>query len=124
MPNPLTRKNFDVASVVGDAVALIDKIAEYYAKYHILEYEDRTQLLAQLKAMRLQWTRCDRFEQMHIDLISAMIINLRAHFEEWIESYYVARKRWTKHPGGSLNRLISQAESTTLLIGNNSTRKQ
>jgi hypothetical protein len=33
MPNPLKRKNSDVASVVSDALALIDKVAEFYAKY-------------------------------------------------------------------------------------------
>jgi hypothetical protein len=116
MPNPLKRKNSDVASVVSDALAFIDKVAEFYAKYHILEYEDRTHLLTRLKTTRQTWARCDRVEQAHIDLVVAMITNLRAHFEEWLQHPLVARKRWHKHPGGgSINRLISKAETTTLL---------
>jgi hypothetical protein len=111
-----TRKDSELAHVVAEAVALADKVAEFYKKYHILEYEDRTELIARLNTTRQVWADCGRIQQTHIDLVAAITTNLRAHFEGWLEDELVARKRWLKHPGHSLNRLISKAETTTVLM--------
>ena len=112
----LTRKDSEVTLVIADALALIDKVAEFYAKYHVLEYADRLVVLARLKTTRRQWTDCARFEQSHFDFIDALITDLRAHFAEWMQDERVARKRWTRHPALDLDRLISKAASTTALI--------
>ena len=45
--------------------------------------------------------------------MQVLMRDLRVHYDEWIQDGYVARKRWRLHPGEDLNRLRTEAQSTT-----------
>jgi hypothetical protein len=103
----------DFASVMADALALTNKVVVFYAKYHILPFEERRGLELKLAETHREWARCHRFEQQHVDLIETLTRELRAQYQEWIQDGYVARKRWHRHPGEELNRLIAESAHVT-----------
>jgi hypothetical protein len=106
----------EFATTMQEAVALLNKVAVFYAKYHILPVEERHALALRLKHTQTEWARCAGFEQQHVDLITALLQQLRAHYHEWIQDDLVARKRWLRHPGESLNRLMLQSTNTIAMI--------
>ena len=100
-------------SVLEHALALLDKVAAFYAKYHILPVEERWALQHELRDRHREWARCSALEQQHIDYMHVLMRDLRLHYDEWIQDELVARKRWYRHPGEELNRLRTEAVSTT-----------
>ena len=103
----------EFVSVLEHALALMDKISLFYAKYHILPVEERWALQHELKQRHHEWARCSALEQQHVDFVRVLMRELNLHYEEWMQDEYVARKRWRKHPGDELNALLSEANSTT-----------
>ena len=100
-------------SVLEHALALLDKVADFYAKYHILPVEERWALQHELRDRHREWARCSALEQHHVDYMHVLMRELRLHYDEWIQDELVARKRWRLHPGEDLNRLRTEAVSTT-----------
>ncbi len=96
-----------------EALALLDKIAVFYAQYHILEREERCALALRLKHTRTQWAQCCALEQQHVDLVERLARELRAHFDEWMQDDRHSNKRWRTHPLSQLNALLHQAANTT-----------
>ena len=103
----------EFVSVMEHALALMDKVALFYAKYHLLPVEERSALLHELKQRHNEWARCSALEQQHVDFVRVLMRELNLHYEEWMQDDLVARKRWRKHPGDELNALLSEANSTT-----------
>ena len=100
-------------SVMEHALAVMDKVAAFYAKYHMLDVHERWALLHELRDRHREWARCSAIEQQHVDYMQVLMRELRMHYDEWIQDDYVARKRWRLHPGEELNRLRTEAQSTT-----------
>jgi hypothetical protein len=73
-------------------------------------------LALRLKHTQNEWARCATFQQQHVDFITVLLQQLRAHYQEWIQDDLVARKRWLRHPGESLNRLMLQSTNTTVMM--------
>ena len=105
--------SIEFVSVMEHALALMDKIALFYAKYHILPVEERWALQHELRDRHREWARCSALEQQHVDFVRVLMRELNLHYEEWMQDEFVARKRWHKHPGDELNALLSEANSTT-----------
>lgn len=103
----------EFVSVLEHALALLDKVAVFYAKYHILDVNERWALLHELRDRHREWARCSAIEQQHVDYMQVLMRELRLHYDEWIQDEFVARKRWRLHPGEDLNRLRTEAQSTT-----------
>ena len=103
----------EFVSVLEHALALLDKVAVFYAKYHILPIEERWALQHELRERHREWARCTTLEQQHVDYMQVLMRELRLHYDEWIQDEFVARKRWRLHPGEDLNRLRTEAQSTT-----------
>ena len=103
----------EFVSVMEHALALMDKIALFYAKYHILPVEERWALDHELKQRHHEWARCSALEQQHVDFVRVLMRELTLHYDEWMQDERVARKRWHKHPGNELNALLSEGNSTT-----------
>jgi hypothetical protein len=106
----------EFATTMQEALALLNKVAVFYAKYHILSFEERYALTLRLKHTQTEWARCATFQQQHVDFITVLLRDLRAHYHEWIQDDLVARKRWLRHPGESLNRLMLQSKNTTAMM--------
>ena len=106
----------DFSSVMMDALALIDKVATFYAKYHILEFEERRALIQHLKHTHTEWAKCTAVKQQHVDFITVLLHELRLHYQEWMQHDRPARKRWLRHPGESLKRLTLQTTNTTAMM--------
>jgi hypothetical protein len=106
----------EFATTMQEALALLNKVAVFYAKYHILPVEERHALALRLKHTQNEWARCATFQQQHVDFITTLLQQLRAHYQEWIQDDLVARKRWLRHPGESLNRLMLQSTNTTAMM--------
>ena len=103
----------EFVSVIEHALVLMDKVALFYAKYHLLPVEERWALLHELKQRHHEWARCSALEQQHVDFVRVLMRELNLHYEEWMQDELVARKRWRRHPGDELNALLSEAASTT-----------
>ena len=101
-------------SVLEHALALLDKVAAFYAKYHILDVNERWALQHELKQRHNEWGKCSALEQQHVDFVRVLIRELNLHYEEWMQDDLVARKRWRRHPGDELNALLSEANNTTV----------
>ncbi len=108
--------NPEFATTLQEAQALLTKVAVFYAKYHILPVEERWALALQLKHTQTEWAKCPGFQQQHVDFITTLLQQLRTHYHEWIQDDLVARKRWLRHPGESLNRLVLQSTNTTAMM--------
>ena len=106
----------EFATTMQEAVALLNKVAVFYAKYHILPVEERWALALRLKHTQNEWAKCAGFQQQHVDFITVLLQQLRAHYQQWIQDDLVARKRWLRHPGESLNRLTLQSTNTTAMM--------
>ena len=106
----------EFATTMQEAVALLNNVAVFYAKYHILPVEERHALALRLKHTQNEWAHCATFEQQHVDFITVLLRELRAHYQEWMDDDLVARKRWRGHPGESLNRLMLQSTNTTAMM--------
>ena len=106
----------EFATTMQEALALLNKVAVFYAKYHILDFEERRALALRLKHTQTEWARCATFQQQHVDFITVLLRDLRAHYQQWIQDDLVARKRWLRHPGESLNRLTLQSTNTTAMM--------
>ena len=103
----------EFTSVMAEALALINKVAVFYAKYHILEFEDRSTLQHQLQAKYREWTHCHAFEQQHVDFIVVLARELRLHYDDWMQDDRLRHKRWRRHPGEELNLLVSESVNLT-----------
>jgi hypothetical protein len=99
-------------SVMEHALTLLDKVAAFYAKYHILDVNERWALQHELRERRREWALCKALEQHHVDYMHVLMRELRVHYDEWIQDEFVARKRWYRHPGEELQRLRTEAVST------------
>jgi hypothetical protein len=108
--------NPEFATTLQEALALLNKVVVFYAKYHILPVEERWALALHLKHTQTEWAKCPGFQQQHVDFITTLLQQLRAHYQEWIQDDLVARKRWLRHPGESLNRLMLQSTNTTAMM--------
>jgi hypothetical protein len=106
----------EFATTMQEALALLNKVAVFYTKYHILSFEERYALALRLKHTQNEWARCATFQQQHVDFITTLLQQLRAHYQEWMDDDRVARKRWLRHPGESLNRLTLQSTNTTAMM--------
>ena len=116
----------EFVSVMEHALALLDKVAVFYAKYHILPVEERWALQHELRERHREWALCKALEQQHVDYMHVLMRELRVHYDEWIQDEFVARKRWRLHPGEDHNRLRTEAQSTTAQMESaiaNQTRK-
>jgi hypothetical protein len=99
----------EFAGVMAEALELINKVAVFYVKYHILEFDDRQTLEYQLRDTHREWRHCPAFEQQHIDFIVVLMRELRLHYDEWIQDDKLRHKRWRRHPGEELNKLVSES---------------
>jgi hypothetical protein len=108
--------NPEFVTTLQEAQALLNKVAVFYAKYHILDFEERHALALRLKHTQNEWGRCATFQQQHVDFITTLLQQLRADYQQWIQDDLVARKRWLRHPGESLNRLVVQSTNTTAMM--------
>ena len=52
----------EFAAVMASALELINKSAVFYAKYHVLDFEERSVLMHQLHDKHRAWARCSAFE--------------------------------------------------------------
>jgi hypothetical protein len=103
----------EFAGVMAEALELINKVAVFYVKYHILDFEDRRTLEHQLHVKYHEWTHCHALEQQHVDFIVILARELRLHYDEWIQDDFVRNKRWRRHPGEELDRLINDSVNIT-----------
>jgi hypothetical protein len=103
----------DFAAAMAEALAFIDKVSHFYDKYHILECEERHSLQHRLKQTKHEWAKRTGFEQQHVDFLEVLIRELRLHYQEWIQDDRVARKRWRRHPGESIKRMLLESANTT-----------
>jgi hypothetical protein len=108
--------NPEFVTTLQEAQALLNKVAVFYAKYHTLPVEERWALTLRLKHTQNEWAHYATFEQQHVDFITTLLQQFRAHYQEWIQDDLVARKRWLRHPGESLNRLMLQSTNTTAMM--------
>jgi hypothetical protein len=106
----------EFTSVMTEALELINKVAVFYVKYHILEFEERRTLEHQLHAKYREWTHCHAFEQQHVDFIVVLSRELRLHYDEWMQDEFVRNKRWRRHPGEELERLMNDSVNLTAHI--------
>ena len=97
-----------------EALALLDKIALFYAQYHILEREERCGLALRLKHTHTEWAQCTALEQQHLDKVDVLTRELRLHYHDWMQDDRVARKRWRRHPGESMKRMLFESANTTV----------
>ena len=103
----------EVVAAMTEALAFLNKVALFYDKYHILEFEDRHALQHRLKETHHEWAHCKSFEQQHVDLIETLTRELRMHYDEWMQDDRVARKRWRRHPSESMQRMLLESTNTT-----------
>jgi hypothetical protein len=106
----------EFASVMDDALKLINQVAVFYAKFHILPFEERAELQQRLRYAYDQWTRCSAFEQQHVDFIVVLARELRLHYDEWIQDDHLRRKRWRRHPGEEVEHIINDSVNLTAHI--------
>ena len=103
----------EFVATMAEALVLMDKVAVFYTKYHMLEWQERCGLELRLKETHAEWALCKAFEQQHVDFVETLISELCARFETWIQDELVARKRWHRHPREELKGLISECSHTT-----------
>ena len=103
----------DFGAAMAEALTFIDKVSLFYDKYHILECEERVALQHRLKETHHEWAKRTGFEQQHVDFLEVLIRELRLHYQEWIQDDRVARKRWRRHPGESIKRMLLESANTT-----------
>jgi hypothetical protein len=103
----------EFVSVMEHALAIMDKIALFYVKYHLLPLEERWVLQHELTHRHHEWAKCSALEQQHVEFVRVLMRELNLHYDEWMQDEYVARKRWYRHPGEELNRLRTEVQSTT-----------
>ena len=96
-----------------DALGFMDSVAVFYAKYHILEFEERCVLAHKLRETHREWARCGGIEQRHVDFLHVLTSELSAHFEEWLQDHLVSHKRWCRHPRDDLSDLLTQSANIT-----------
>jgi len=99
----------EFVTAMTEVLELMNRVAVFYAKYHILEFQERCDLAHQLRERHREWVHCHAFEQQHVDFIVVLTRELRMHYDEWIQDQYVRHKRWRKHPGVELDRLLSES---------------
>ena len=95
------------------ALRLLEQVAAFYAKYHMLEAEERLVMEHRLKETHHEWAMCSGPEQQHVDFLEVVMRELRVRYREWMQDELVARKRWRVHPGQELHQLQAQVASTT-----------
>ena len=103
----------DFGAAMAEALAFIDKVALFYDKYHILDFEERVALQHRLKETKHEWAKRTGFEQHHVDFLEVLIRELRLHYQEWIQHDLIATKRWRRHPGESMKRMMLECTNTT-----------
>jgi hypothetical protein len=103
----------EFVTAMTEVLELMNRVAVFYAKYHILEFEDRRTLEHQLHAKYREWTHCHAFEQQHVDFIVILARELRLHYDDWIQDDRLRHKRWRRHPGEELNRILASKRKLT-----------
>ncbi len=103
----------EFAGVMAEALDLINRVAVFYVKYHILEFEDRRTLEHQLQVKYREWTHYSAFEQQHVDFIVVLARELRLNYDEWMQDDFVRNKRWRRHPGEELDRIMKDSVNLT-----------
>jgi len=103
----------DFAAAMAEALAFMDKVSLFYDKYHILECEERHALQHRLAETQHEWARRTGFEQQHVDFLEGLMRELLWHFHEWMQDDRVARKRWRRHPGESMKRMLLESVNTS-----------
>jgi hypothetical protein len=83
----------EFVTAMTEVLELMNRVAVFYAKYHILEFHERCQLAHQLRERHREWAHCHAIEQQHVDFIVVLTRELRMHYEEWIQDEYVRHKR-------------------------------
>ena len=106
----------EFVGTMAEAQGFLNKVALFYDKYHILEFEERHALQLRLRDTHREWAQCKSFEQQHLDLIETLTRELRAHFQEWMQDDRVARKRWRRHPAESMKRMLLESANTTTRV--------
>ena len=96
-----------------DALGFMEHVAVFYAKYHILEFDERCVLAHKLRDTHREWARCGGIEQRHVDFLHVLTSELSAHFEEWLQDHLVSHKRWCRHPRDDLSDLLTQSANIT-----------
>ena len=102
----------DFGAAMAEALAFIDKVSHFYDKYHILECEERHSLQHRLKQTKHEWAKRTGFEQQHVDFLEVLMRELRLRFQEWIQDERIAGKRWRRHPGESMKRMLFESTNT------------
>ena len=103
----------EFTNVMTEALDFMNRVAVFYAKYHLLEFGDRCTLEHQLREKHREWAHCNAFEQQHIDFIVILARELRLHYDEWIQDEKLRNKRWRRHPGEELDRLVNDSVNIT-----------
>jgi hypothetical protein len=102
----------DFGAAMAEALAFMDKVSLFYDKYHILECEERVALQHRLKETHHEWAKRTGFEQQHVDFLEVLTRELRLHYQQWMQDELVARKRWRRHPGESMKRMLFESTNT------------
>ena len=92
-----------------DALGFMEHVAVFYAKYHILDFQERCVLAHKLRETHREWARCGGIEQRHVDFLHVLTNELCVNFEEWLQDHLVSHKRWCRHPRDDLSDLLSQS---------------
>ena len=103
---------------VNQALELLQNMAAFYCKYHLLSAEERMVIVDELKQTHLSFVNTKQLIQQHVDILRWRMEELSGHFEVWIADELVACKKWRLHPREELKRLLSNTERVTAKLQN------
>jgi flavorubredoxin len=103
----------DWVDTVNGALDLLQNMAAFYCKYHLLSAEERRFIHDELKDTHQSFLSTKQLVQQHVNIIKWRMEELIGHYEVWIADEHVAGKKWRLHPREELKRLLSDAEKVT-----------
>ena len=97
------------------ALDLLQGMAVFYSKYHLLPTAESAVLGRELKTTRRSFAEAAHaavVEQQHVDIVRYYVHDLRGHFEEWMTEPSLGHRKWLVHPRDEFNLLLSDAART------------
>ena len=107
-----------VVDTVNKALELLQSMATFYFKYHLLSAEDRRVVVDELKQTHQSFMNTKKLIQQHVNIIKWRMEELNGHFDDWISDELVACKKWCLHPAEELKRLLARTENLTVEMDN------
>jgi hypothetical protein len=100
--------------IVHKALELLQSMATFYCKYHLLEAADRRVVVDELEETHQSFMNTKKLIQQHTNIIKWRMEELHGHYDEWISSELVVCKKWRRHPAEELKQLLTRAENLTV----------